>query len=295
MVRVSLLFALLAWGGFVYGFEKQEVVFKKIEGKGGDLKLHVYYPDNFDVSKPAPAIVFFFGGGWNGGTPAQFYPHCEYLTTRGMVAISAQYRTKKSHGVAPWQCVEDGKSAVRYVRKNAKKLGVKPDMIAAGGGSAGGHVAVATATSLKFDAENEDKSVSSVPNALALFNPVYHNGPAGGYGYDRVKDYWQDISPFHNIRKGMPATLTMMGTQDGLTTPETCRAFKKKMEEVGSHSRLELYEGQKHGFFNRGKGGDKMFAATVGAMDTFLASLGYLKGKPTVEAWLKANPAGKKK
>ncbi len=38
------------------------------------------------------AIVFFFGGGWVGGTPQQFYPHCKYLASRGTVAMSAPSR-----------------------------------------------------------------------------------------------------------------------------------------------------------------------------------------------------------
>lgn len=55
----------------------------------GDLKLHIFYPADHKVSDRRPAIVFFFGGGWNGGSPTQFYPHCEYLASRGMVAIPA--------------------------------------------------------------------------------------------------------------------------------------------------------------------------------------------------------------
>ena len=83
-----------------------------------------------------------------------------------MVAVSAQYRTKKSHGVIPKECIKDGKSAIRWVRKNVAKYGIDPNKIAAGGGSAGGHVAASTGTATKFEEENEDKSVSSWPNLL---------------------------------------------------------------------------------------------------------------------------------
>jgi acetyl esterase len=53
-----------------------------------ELELHVFSPENHKASDRRPAIVFFFGGGWSGGSPSQFYPHCKYLASRGMVAMS---------------------------------------------------------------------------------------------------------------------------------------------------------------------------------------------------------------
>ena len=119
------------------------VVYKAVEGD--DLALHVFLPRGWKRGDRRPAIVFFFGGGWVGGTPAQFYPHNRYFALRGMVAISAQYRTRNSHGSDPFACIADGKSAMRWVRAHADEFGIAPDRIAAGGGSAGGHVAASTA------------------------------------------------------------------------------------------------------------------------------------------------------
>src|SRR5210317_1899318 len=93
----------------------KEVVYKTI----GDveLKLHIFNPEGHKASDESPAIVFFFGGGWMGGSPSQFYPHCDYLASRGMVAMSAEYRVKGKHKTSPKECVMDGKSAVRWIRK----------------------------------------------------------------------------------------------------------------------------------------------------------------------------------
>lgn len=247
-----------------------------------ELKMHIFEPAGHKSSDKSPAIVFFFGGGWVGGTPTQFYPHCAYLASRGMVGMAAEYRTEKGHGTPPSACVEDGKSAIRWARSHASELGIDPDKLAAGGGSAGGHVASATATIEGFNAEGEDTSVSAIPNALALFNPVYDNGPKG-YGHGRVKDYWEEFSPAHNIRKGMPPAIVFLGTKDGLIPVETAEKFKSKMEAVGSRSDLHLYEGQPHGFFNYNRNGRKYYFETVTAMDKFLASLGYLQGEPTLQ------------
>jgi len=84
-----------------------------------ELKLHIFEPPDRQSKEPVPAIVFFFGGGWTGGTPTQFYHQSDYLASRGMMAISAEYRIKSKHGTTPFECVADGKSAIRWVRANA--------------------------------------------------------------------------------------------------------------------------------------------------------------------------------
>jgi len=174
-ICIPIALALLAlpdWSSDVKGFKPdKEVVYKQV----GDaaLKLHVFLPEEHSTTDRRPAIVFFFGGGWMGGTPTQFYPHCEYLASRGMVAMSAAYRVKAEHGTEPRECVKDGKSAVRWIRVHAAELGIDPDRIAAGGGSAGGHVAASTGTNTAFEEDGEDRTVSYRPDALVLFNPVF--------------------------------------------------------------------------------------------------------------------------
>src|SRR5262245_37466762 len=141
--------------------------------KVGDvtLSLNIFEPPGASAPN-RPAIVFFFGGGWTNGSPAQFEQHCRHLASRGMVAITADYRVASRHQVKPTACLADAKSAIRWVRQNAKRLGIDPQRIAAGGGSAGGHLAAATATVPGFDEPGEDTKVSAVPNALVLFNPA---------------------------------------------------------------------------------------------------------------------------
>jgi len=255
----------------------RKIVYKKV----GDasLSLHVFEPEGHQPSDRRPAIVFFFGGGWVGGSPSQFYPHCAHLASRGMMASAAEYRTKGSHGTTPLECVKDGKSAVRYLRSHAEELGIDAKRIAAGGGSAGGHVAAATATVEAFNEEGEDTTVRCVPDALVLFNPVYDNGP-DGYGHDRVREHWQTFSPLHNIRPGMPPAIVFLGTKDKLIPVATAEAFRDKMREAGSRSELMLFEGEAHGFFNFGRGDNTNYTRTVEAMDRFLESLGYLSGRP---------------
>ncbi|MEE2639540.1 MAG: sialate O-acetylesterase [Planctomycetota bacterium] len=251
------------------------------------LKLHVFQPENHEPGASKPAIVFFFGGGWVGGTPSQFYPQSRYLASRGMVAICAEYRTRSKHKTSPRECVMDGKSAIRFVRKECKMLGIDPKRLAAGGGSAGGHVAAATATVSGFDEPSDPSGISCVPNALVLFNPVYDNSEKG-YGHDRVREYWKEISPMHNLSRNTPPTTVFLGTRDKLIPLETAKQYKARMKSLGVRSELHLYADQAHGFFNRGDS----FVDTVEKMDLFLISLGYLDGSPSIR---EKNLAGGKK
>jgi acetyl esterase/lipase len=274
LLGLALVQSVLAEGKPV---PDQTPVYKRV----GDveLKLHVFLPENHQASDRRPAIVFFFGGGWVNGAPGQFYPHCEYLASRGMVAISAEYRVRSKHETTPRECVMDGKSAIRWVRQHDGELGVDPDRIAAGGGSAGGHVAAATATVKGFEEAGEDVGVSCRPNALVLYNPVFDNS-SKGYGYDRVAEYWQEISPLHNLAAGVPPTVVFLGTQDRLIPVPTAEAYKQAMTDAGGRCDLHLYEGQGHGFFNFKN--TEYYRKTVLETDRFLASLGYLEGEPTL-------------
>lgn len=237
------------------------------------LKLHIIYPGSADLKKARPAIVFFFGGGWNSGSVTQFEPHAKYFASLGMVTVLADYRVKQRHGTTPFEAVADARSAMRFLRSNAAALHIDPEKIVASGGSAGGHLAAATAFLKGPDDPGEDLSVSTVPFALVLYNPVIDNGP-GGYGYERVGNRYTEVSPAHNIRAGAPPAIFFLGTDDDLIPVATAQKFKQDMEAVGSRCDLFLYEGQKHGFFNFRN--SEYYQKTLAETEKFLRSLGVI-------------------
>lgn len=256
-----------------------ELTYKVIEGD--TLNLILRFPSRFKKSKKYPTIIFFFGGGWNGGTVKQFEPQAEYFAARGMVAVVADYRVRSRHKTTPYEAVKDAKSAIRFLRKHADELNINPEKIVASGGSAGGHLAAACGTLPGLDEPGEDLNISSKANALVLFNPVFDNGP-DGFEHKRMGERWQEISPAHNIKKGAPPTIVFLGTNDHLIPASIAENYKAKMEAVGSRCDLHLYEGQKHGFFNQKKDSHEYYNRTVRETDLFLKSLGYLKGKPKI-------------
>jgi acetyl esterase/lipase len=244
-----------------------------------ELKLYVYQPGGKKSETPLPAIVFFHGGGWVGGGPAQFLNHCEYLAKRGMVAIEADYRhLDKAKKEPPIVCVNDAKSALRWVRSHSTELGIDPDRIASGGGSAGGHLAAFVGMVEGDDDPQDDIKVSAKSNAMVLFNPVFDNGP-GGWGAERVGERYQEFSPAHNVTKDDPPAIVFLGSNDKLIPLKTLTTFKENMDKAGVRCETRVYEGQGHGFFNFGKSENKYYNETVKEMDAFLVSLGWLKGK----------------
>lgn len=253
------------------------VTYKEVDSVSLDLTF--YYPTHFGENTKYPVIVFFFGGGWKGGSIAQFREHARYFASRGMMAVLADYRVSNRHHTSPFEAVKDAKSAIRYLRKSAGKLGIDKNRIVASGGSAGGHLAAAAGNISGLEEESEDLTVSSKPDALVLFNPVFDNGPQG-YGYDRIGERYPEISPIHNIRQGAPPTIVFLGTEDQLIPVATAKEYQAKMENVGSRCDLFLYEGEKHGFFNIKN--EKNYKNTLYKADQFLQSLGYLKDEPTI-------------
>ena len=276
MKKYMFLFAMIIlMGSSGLSQTHEKVIYKQIDTIS--LSMEVYYPANYQSGETYPAMVFFFGGGWKGGTTKQFEPHAQYFAGRGMVCFLAYYRVSSRHGTTPFESLKDAKSAVRYIRKHAERFHIEPDSIIASGGSAGGHLAAATALVDGFNDSTDDLSVSCRPNALVLFNPVIDNGP-GGYGYERVGEQYKYFSPLHNISKDAPPTIFFLGTEDDLIPVETARYYQTVMEQVGSRCELILYEEEGHGFFNYGSRYN--YWQTVLKADEFLRSLGYIDGDP---------------
>ena len=285
-ILISLqLFLFESSFGQIKKFEPDTIFsYKKIDQV--DLKFHLFIPERKTISKKLPVIIFFFGGGWTGGNPSQFYEQAAYFKSRGIVAISAEYRVKGKHQTTPFECVKDGKSAIRWLRKHAEELSIDPNKIVAAGGSAGGHVAACTGVIDGYEEEGENLNISSVPNALVLFNPVLDTTKKG-YGSGKMDGRVTEISPNHHVKTGIPPTLIFHGDADTTVPFENAVRFDSLMKSAHNECKLIVAKGQSHGFFNgkffRPKNDEKFFIETMYQTDIFLNNLGYLKGNPITE------------
>lgn len=242
-------------------------VYKTVGGKS--LELHVWKPEGHKDGAKVPGIVLFHGGGFRNGDYTQFIDQAEYFASRGMVAVSANYRLTTEPGVKIEDCVEDAKSAMRWVRANAAKLGIDPDKLAAGGGSAGGYLAAATLLAEFSDAKTDPPGVSAKPNAMVLFNPAFGSG-RGENGEKDARDPEGKGDLRKYVKPGQPACINFYGTEDTLL-PDA-RRFEQAYKKAGNRCEILTYEGQNHSFFNKPPYKDM----TLTEADKFLVGLGWL-------------------
>ena len=258
--------------------------YKSVDGH--DLKIWVFNP-TITLQKNAPAMLFFFGGGWNSGSPTHFVKYCERLSERGMVGIVADYRVKSRQGVQAKTCVEDALDALRYITENATTLGIDSDRIGVGGGSAGGHLAASLGTIHASD--------PAAPKVMALFNPAtvlapicddLSDAPLGVLEkmnalYQAKEEHLRtriglepvELSPFHHVSSNSPPTIIFHGTNDKAVPYDSAKLFASQLRKNGVFVDLMTYEGAGHGFFNR----EPYFSQTAEEMEAFLLSLGWIE------------------
>jgi acetyl esterase len=249
--------------------------YRKVGGQ--ELKLWVFKPIDWKAGDQRPAIVFFHGGGWIGGTPKQLAPQCHHLASRGLVAITVQYRfINRAKEANPDICVQDARAALRWVAAHAKELGIDPARLGAGGGSAGGHLAACTVLDASYDDPSEPAAAAFHPKALILFNPAVNLVDVASTT-DANRALRRRLSPLFHITAAHPPTLIMVGEKDTTTPPEQDRVYIAKLTELGIRAELKVYPGQTHVFFNYRPAGNPWYDATVADMDRFLTSLGWIK------------------
>ena len=198
------------------------------------------------------------------------YPFAAHYAERGMVGVSIEYRLMKAgSGVTPFDCVADGRSALRFIKTHAAELGIDPARIVASGGSAGGHVAAGTALFDGFDAPGDDLVIDPRPAALVLYYAVVDTSPQG-FGNRSCGKRWQEISPLQRVRAGAPPTLLFHGTADTTTPFAGAKAFQAAMLAAGNRCELMAHEGGVHGYLMFEK---SLYDEAIRQTDEFLESL----------------------
>jgi acetyl esterase/lipase len=201
------------------------------------------------------------------------YPFAaDFAKRHGMVGISVQYRLYQPGTATVFDCVKDARSSVRYLRSHAAELGIDPGKILVSGGSAGGHLAAATALFDGVNEETDDLKVPCRPDAMVLLFPVIDTS-ATGYGQAKIGDRWQELSPVHHVRAGLPPTLTFHGTGDTVTPFSGAKAFHEAMLAAGNKSVLDVNEGGKHGYLMFE---EALYEDTLAKTAAFLTRLGFL-------------------
>ena len=267
--------------------ESRDLVYTTIKGtKWGDRDLHVdvFRPDNDSVY---PALLMIHGGGWNSGSKALQVPMAQEIAKRGYVTIPVEYRLIPE-ALYP-AGLHDVKTAIRWVRKNSKKLGVDPDKIAVSGCSAGAQLATlagVTNGSAAHEGNGEWLDTPSTVNAIINMDGVVtfvsdhniaeshqrllDNGTVSigakwlGGDYPEAKSNWEEASPLLHINANS-APICFINSN----LPRYCDGSEllgEKYAELGIHNEHHKVNSPIHPFWFF----DPWFSRTVDYATDFL-------------------------
>lgn len=274
MIRIIVFFFLLAlpaWSTYPPEIkDAREETYRKI----GNVDLKVWIVGETLKDQVKPAVVLFFGGGWHSGSPDTLLKHARFLAEKGMICLLADYRVSSRHGTKIADCVADAKAAFAWTKKNADRLGIDSTKIAAGGASAGGHMAACVALA-------PDPGDMARPNALLLFNPALVLAPFQGNDFGSRKRLTKEmagadpeaISPIHNLHDKAPPTWITHGNLDFIVPLKTTKAFCEKMKEKELICELLVASYMPHAFHYR----DPWFTKVMTSAGLFFESLGWLE------------------
>lgn len=256
-----------------YAEPDETIIYKETDTEA--LKLYVYKPEGWKAADRRPLMLMFHGGGWRLGNPSQFANQCRDYSRLGFVAITASYRLAQTDDVeSHLRTVKDAKSAIRFVKANAARLGIDPDKIVTAGSSAGGHLSISVALLDDLNDPGDDLAVSPVPAAVILMCPVVDAGPKPGYqaAYRQLKERYREFSPIEHLREATPPQLILLGTADHILSEEHANTYRKKAEALGNQCKLVMFPGGKHAAFY----GGQYYRDSLPHVFAFLTGLGLM-------------------
>jgi len=194
------------------------------------------------------------------------------LRKRGLAVVLADYRVFCRHGTTPHQSVADARAVLDLVLARGPEWGIDPTRLIAGGGSAGGHLALLTI----MGREMKPQSRQAI-RALVLFNPVTaFDTPQLAERLRVFGPMAPAPAPMDLITKGLPPVLLMHGRQDQLVPFAQAEKFCARYQAAGNKCTLVAYDGAEHGFFNPPVAGGSFFRQTLAETERFLDALGLL-------------------
>lgn len=218
------------------------------EAKPEALRLHVFKPKDWKAGDRRPVFMWFFGGGWTRGTPANAATWAKWAAEQGFVGVAPDYRVKDRFGTSPLESVADGRAALRWVQDHAAELGVDANRVVVGGNSAGGHVALWTAITGTPPGSAKAEAPLTKPVAVVLTSAVSDTSKLKGYTPTRFGDNAEALSPQHQLDAQMPAMLVFHGDADTTVPQAQSLALRDKLVATGNVVEFVSVPGGSHNF-----------------------------------------------
>lgn len=208
-------------------------------------ELSIYLPDK--PNNTGMAVLICPGGGYAGlAFQHEGIQFAQWLNERGIAGIILKYRMPNRMKEIP---LSDAFQAMRYIRNNAKELGVNPDKVGVAGFSAGGHLA-ATLSNI-----TSSSKVSTRPDFSILFYPVItmsvatHGGSKTNLLGDNPSE--EDIRAFSNekqVSSETPPTILLLSDDDGSVQPDNSIEYYKALKRNNIPAAMYIFPKGGHGW-----------------------------------------------
>jgi acetyl esterase len=239
-------------------FEVTEVAIQSPGGGGSVLRLRVYRPSG---TRPLPALLYFFGGGWVLGTIDTADGVSRRLAnSSGALVAVVGYRLAPEH---PFPCaLDDCYAALRWMAGHADEIGADPARLAVGGDSAGGNLAAAVTLLARESGPQLAGQLLVYPNTDQLADDESMRACADPFLFNRQSVAWyrqhyltspQDAAnPLASPLRapslaGLPPALVITAEYDPLR--DQGEAYARRLAAEGVPTELSRYPGMGHGFF----------------------------------------------
>ena len=221
-------------------------------------KADLYFPLKPGAGKLTGAVLHIHGGGFTGGVrdAERDINICANLARHGYVAMSIDYKLSYN-GKASWpQNLYDCKTAVRWLRVNAARLGIDPDRIGVIGGSAGGTLATLVALTTPEDGLDPGEPYGEVSCRVRCGVDLYgisdlnqwHDVTMLGKKAAEDPALYRKASPVTYARAGSPPLLILHGTADTTVPPHQSELLHAALQGAGASSELLLIADAAHTF-----------------------------------------------
>lgn len=205
-------------------------------------KLDIYVPSR--LGAPAPVMLFFYGGGWQGGDRADYLAFGQAFASAGVVTVVADYRLYPQVKYPGF--VEDAAGALAFVRSHAAHYGGDANRIFVTGHSAGAYNAVMLASDPKFIAANGGSldwirgviGIAGPYNFLPMSDPVYVDMFHGTNNTETM--------PVHHIDGPRPPMLLISGSDDDTVGLCNTNDMSERLRRFGSDVKVIFYKGVGH-------------------------------------------------
>ena len=214
-------------------------------GADARQKLDVYSPQ---TARPAPVMLFWYGGSWQRGDKNYYQFVGASLARRGFLAVLPDYRLAPNHAFPAF--VEDAASAVRWARDHTADFGGDPERIYISGHSAGGHSALMLALDPQY-LRAVGLAPSDVAGVISLAGPTGLENLRGeglrGVFPDAIPDRaFSPIALAPGHAANAPHFLLMTGLDDDVVYAASVARLADAIRAGGGSVTVKAYPGIGH-------------------------------------------------